>query len=63
MNFRQKSVFLVCMAIFGLGIMSPTIKGSPVPALVGVPIAVVALGVFIATVASARSGKNRERSK
>lgn len=63
MNSRQKAICIVCTVIISLGVLLPTIKESPVPALVGVPIAVVALITFIATVAFARSGKNGERTK
>ncbi|MET8761521.1 hypothetical protein [Lentzea sp. NPDC004782] len=63
MNSRQKAISIASAVIFGLGTVVPTIEGSPVPALVGVPIAVAALAVFIATVVSARSGKSGESSK
>lgn len=63
MNSRQKSICVVSAVVVGLGVMLPTIENSPVPALVGVPIAVAALIIFIVTVASARSGKSGERPK
>lgn len=57
MSSRQKAICIVSAVVIALGVTLPTIKGSPVPALVGVPIAVVALIAFIATVASARSSR------
>ncbi len=61
MNSRQKTICIASAVVIGLGAMLPTIEGSPVPALVGVPIAVAALAVLIATVVSAHSKKNGER--
>lgn len=60
MNSRQKVICIVSAVVIALGLTLSTIENSPVPALVGVPIAVLALIAFIATVASARSGKRPE---
>ncbi|MEV6236869.1 hypothetical protein [Lentzea sp. NPDC051838] len=61
MSPRQKVICIVSAVVIALGVMLPTIEGSPVPALVGVPIAVVALLAFILVVASARSGSGRKQ--
>lgn len=63
MGSRRKVIYIVCAVVVALGVMLPTFEGSPVPALVGVPIAVVALLVLAATAAADRSSRNGKKLK